>query len=124
MTFDWSEFLGFAQSLSKHSNPLPHGDEAKYRAAVSRAYYAAHHTAHERLRNEGLSLAGRNIHNQVINEFRNSRDRSRVRIGDDLDSLRGKRVKADYEADAAVQLATAQLASKLAEAIIQGIHAL
>ena len=46
--FDWAEFLTLAESLAKG------GDEARFRTAVSRAYYFAFHLA-ERAATRSLS---------------------------------------------------------------------
>ncbi|MEW6139786.1 MAG: DNA-binding protein [Thermodesulfobacteriota bacterium] len=124
MSFNWVEFLGFAQSLIGDFDTRPHGEEAKFRAAVSRAYYAAHGMAREKLKHEGHTVPTKRAHQYVIDAFRNSRDKSRIRIADDLNVLLSKRIKADYRADAIIQVATAKLASQLAEGIIQGIETL
>jgi uncharacterized protein (UPF0332 family) len=124
VSFNWFEFLGFAQSLIEDTVTRSHGEAAKFRAAVSRAYYAAHGTAREKLRHERYVLPKTRTHHFVIDAFRKSSDRDRIRIGDDLNTLRSERVKADYEADAIIQMAAAKFANQLAEKIIQGIEAL
>ena len=40
MSFDWSDYLNVARELAGHPNVEP-GEEARFRSAISRAYYTA-----------------------------------------------------------------------------------
>jgi uncharacterized protein (UPF0332 family) len=95
-----------------------------FRTAVSRAYYAAHWSARERLKFEGSSAPKQGAHEWVINQFKNSKDRTRLAVADDLDKLRNQRVKADYKAEATIQQAAANFATKLADWVIQRLNTL
>jgi hypothetical protein len=122
MSFDWSEFVGFAQNLIGDPETHIHGQEAKFRAAISRAYYGAYGTAAEKLKGEGHTLPRDSVHKTVIERFRTSPDSTRQAIASELDTLRKERVKADYRPRASITLATAQFANALASLVIQRIN--
>lgn len=104
--FDWSEYLGFAQDLIGDTVTQPLGGDAKFRVAVSRAYYAAHWIARQRLETDVGRIPKDRVHDRVIELFKNSGDRTRVKVADDLSRLRRQRVEADYEGNAVIQLST------------------
>ncbi len=94
MSFDWVEYLDLAEELAGY--PVnPASQEAKLRSSISRAYYAAFSKARNYLRDiEGLSLSGTGEdHRRVREEFKNSPDRVRKKIGNDVDHLRTSRTK-------------------------------
>jgi len=98
MKFDWSEFLDLAQALAKQT-VAPSWQEAALRSAVSRAYYAAFCKARNHLRDrEGhrIPATGR-AHQYVRDKFKKSPDKTRKRIGSDLDRLRSDRNRVDYD---------------------------
>lgn len=98
MSFDWADFLTFADALVRDPKS-PGPEEASLRSAISRAYYAAFHVA----RNFGwdrreFTLTGTgHDHWLVMNYFRSSPDRTRRKIGVDLDRLYDNRTSADYD---------------------------
>lgn len=98
MTFDWSEYLELAQELAGERASLA-SEEAKLRSSVSRAYYAAFCKARNHLRDiEGQPIPkGGKAHAYVRDQFKDSTDRSRKKIGNNLDRLRLRRNKADYD---------------------------
>lgn len=98
MNFDWSQYFVLAQELTGQPTGPP-VYEAKLRAGVSRAYYAAFCSARNHLRdNEGRSIPqGPQAHKFVSKVFKNSRDTRRCKIGANLDRLREHRRKADYD---------------------------
>jgi uncharacterized protein (UPF0332 family) len=77
----------------------PASDEAKWRTAVSRAYYAAFCEARGYLtRVEGLAVPeGPEAHQFVIDVFANKSSTGLRRISSRLDGLRDDRNKADYD---------------------------
>lgn len=86
MAFDSLGFLRLARNLADRD-----GDEAEFRTALGRAYYALFLIAREK-----TAISGRrNVHNRVINALRQRRT-YRV-AADQLDVLRRLRVVADYE---------------------------
>jgi uncharacterized protein (UPF0332 family) len=84
------DFLRLAQQLSG-------GGAASVRTAISRAYYAAHHTGVEVLEGMGFAIP-RNPqgHNEVLTLLNRSRDPDIQRTGNELRELYGKRIRADY----------------------------
>jgi len=97
MTFDWSEYLELARELIGQ-NVAPAGEEARLRAAVSRAYYAAFCKARNHLLAEGCHLPqDGKVHAAVHSEFRQSAEKRRKQIGLDLQRLRADRNRADYD---------------------------
>lgn len=98
MTFDWSEYLELAQELAGDGAGSPN-EEAKLRSSISRAYYAAFCKARNHLRDiDGYQISRHaNVHKHVRDQFKDSSDKSRKKIGTDLDRLRKRRNKADYD---------------------------
>jgi len=97
MSFQWSEYLTLARELIGQAGS-PAGQEARRRAAVSRAYYAAFCESRNDLRErEGHRIpVGGRAHQYVRDEFKKSADRRRKQVGYDLDRLRSDRNTADY----------------------------
>ena len=94
MSFDWREYLNLALFLQRQRNSFT--QEAAYRCAVSRAYYAAFCYARNYARDrQGYSpkYAGED-HQFVRNHFR---DRGMVKIARMLDRLRHWRNSCDYD---------------------------
>lgn len=98
MSFNWSEYLSLAQELTSSSSTSPI-QEAHLRAAISRAYYAAFCKARNHLiYKQGYTIpGGANVHQLVVNEFKNSSDVTRKTVGNLLHHLRSIRNVADYE---------------------------
>jgi len=116
MSFDWSDLLALAEALVRDPNS-PGPEEASLRSAISRAYYAAFCSARNFARaKDGLVVSkGPRAHGQVIGHFKATRDRSRRKIGTDLDRLRVNRNKADYD-DVLVRKPTSLAQSSVAMA--------
>jgi outer membrane translocation and assembly module TamA len=99
MSFEWSEYLGLALELAGQPVKRAH-QEARFRTAISRAYYAA---AFCKCRNHLRDKEGHQIppggkaHQYVRDKFKKSNDRLRKRIGYNLERLRSDRNKADYD---------------------------
>lgn len=98
MSFDWSEYFDLAQELTG-SSTVSSGQEAKSRAAISRAYYAVYCMSRNHLRdNDNRPVPkGARAHKYVKTEFKRSTDQVRQNIGRNLDRLRIERNKADYD---------------------------
>jgi hypothetical protein len=98
MAFDWTGYLTLADTLSK-----AHADEAKLRAAISRAYYAAYITARRYWESVGNSLQDSDSSHVQISRAYEKRipvsepDKLKIQIGNTLRRLREYRVSADYE---------------------------
>ena len=97
MTFDWSQYLNLAKELGGFASP-PANQEAKMRAAISRAYYAAFMLAKNHLRDrEGLSIPKTaDAHRYVSEQFALSPEPVRKLVGEKLIRLRLYRNQADY----------------------------
>jgi len=103
--FDWTDYLKFARNLLT-SPPGP--PEAAWRAAGSRAYYAALHKSRE-----FLGIREQTSHAEVINGLKQRPEtETTARV---LERVRGKHLHADYnsgrpfaqfDAETAVELAT------------------
>jgi uncharacterized protein (UPF0332 family) len=78
--------------------PICATDHAKFRAAISRAYYAAFATARNYLRDrEGYSISATGeAHKYVSKQFQQSSDPARILVGEKLHRLRLYRNQADY----------------------------
>ena len=98
MSFNWADFLTLAGALVRDPNS-PGPEEASVRSAISRAYYAAFRVARNFGRDRGEftpTETGRD-HWLVKHHFMLSSDRTRQKVGLDLDRLYDYRTSADYD---------------------------
>lgn len=109
--FDPLGFLTLAEQLVNDSAAA----EAHYRSALSRAYYGLFLLARERLAAKGLfvPLTSGEDHRDVITRLRSMSQRT----GDQLDSLRTNRNRADYNLAIHISLRHARQAIGLAKAL-------
>ena len=100
--FDPKGFLDLAKSLADN----PGGGQAEYRSALSRAYYAVFLTARESLVAQKIisPTMSPSDHPLVISALR----AINTTVGNQLDKLRTKRNRADYDLAAQVSQAEAQ----------------
>jgi uncharacterized protein (UPF0332 family) len=104
MTFDWRQYLTLAKNLCTNSHDFPN-QEACFRVAISRAYYAAFCTARNYAKNyDRLSLQRTGEDHRLVkdhysfaNDSNTQQKRKREQIGINLDRLRNLRNKADYD---------------------------
>lgn len=92
MSFEWEHYLHLAQRLAQED------DEASQRSAISRAYYAAFHTARKYVEkaHPEVSLRQHGVeHGAIWDHLKLGSSREPV-IGQQGDRLRQARVKADY----------------------------
>jgi uncharacterized protein (UPF0332 family) len=126
MSFDWTDYLQFAEALAL--NPaLPGPEEAALRSAVSRAYYAAYCCARDLAagRRELTPARLSSDHTLIIDHFRLDSNPTRRQIGTYLGRLRNNRNRADY--DGTLRGAPAELALssvQLARDILTGLSSL
>lgn len=96
MTFDWSQYLKLARQLAGYAGTEddPCNDEGKFRAAISRAYYAAHISARNFIIDKDGSApdSQRDLHEK----FKQG-PKSEKKIGRQLEQMKKSRLKADYE---------------------------
>ena len=115
-------FLGTARFLQSERT-----DEAAYRSAVSRAYYACFITARNKAfatcQPQARTIAGigneRDIRHQSLQQYLKSSPTETVRrLGEDLASLHGIRQDADYDMSKTISSADAKDAIDQAEAFL------
>ncbi len=98
MSFDWAQYVNVARELVGEKTS-PSSEEAKARAAISRAYYAAFNKARWYLRYKDYD---RNIpqdgaaHEYIKTRFRTHPDAQYKTVGTTLNQLSIERKKADY----------------------------
>ena len=97
MRFDWYQYLIAAWELLGRRNQHARR-ETKQRIAISRAYYAAFIIARNYLHDiEGVDVPYRDVHQFVIDYYRDSRDPRRRKIARLLREMRHARTRADYD---------------------------
>ena len=116
MAFNPQLLLDLADNLCEDAN---YDDEAKYRTSISRAYYAAHLTAHCKLKSTGIDFPkDSNIHYEVINHFK-KKDRH---VSNMLYRLRKNRNDADYDLDMKIDKGHAISCLKSSKIIVDKIN--
>jgi uncharacterized protein (UPF0332 family) len=95
MPFDWKEYLNLAKSLQNKQWNV-YSQEAAFRSAVSRAYYAAFCHARNFIRDREDFIPYNNTidHSRVRKHFERQR---KFDISDNLNELRRWRNRCDYE---------------------------
>ena len=126
MSFDWTEYHSLAQELAGQPvSPRPAEQEARLRAAISRAYYAVFCRARNHLRDkERRTIPRKDIHKYVREEFRSRPDQLRQQIGHDLNRLHIDRCKADYEDTVGKVVQMAQMDLLLAGEVLASLESL
>lgn len=100
MSFPWGDYLKAAEALIQARNTFA-PPEARYRAAISRTYYAAYCTArnHARDREGYTPVASGADHRRVAEHYREGISRKHHKIGETLTRLLIERNRADYDDD-------------------------
>ena len=120
--FSWDQFIDIAQFLvqetKKRDSDIP--DEAAYRCAISRAYYAAFCCALEFAEDElGYNSEKKGAdHTTLRNFMKVQKDDTMVKIAEKLDQLRGWRNTSDYNALKNIPLIMAENAIRQAQEIV------
>ncbi len=112
MVFDPQEFFEIANQLylDKH-----YQNEPSLRTVISRAYYACFLASQKRLQELGASFPDVNrIHRDVIENVKGKNSR----MGNHLETLRTKRVDADYKLNANITRGECGNLLKLAEYVL------
>jgi uncharacterized protein (UPF0332 family) len=131
MKFDWEKNHILAKEVSKiHTNTIDISiidNEASFRCAINRAYYAAFCSSREYLEEFEELVPTKedinNIHSWVINNF-NSSDSLKRNIRQNLSSLRDWRRKVDYENNIVLRFQTTDLCVKWAGFVINDLQKL
>lgn len=98
MSFDWAEYCELADQMFRSDDGFA-PEEARYRAAISRAYYSAVCLSRNRLIENGkLQGPVKNMHS-VVPAVLKSGDKGAASIGNKLTQMKVSRSKADYDDD-------------------------
>lgn len=116
--FDSSLFLEIANKILSDQG---FRNEGGWRTAIGRAYYAAFLATKRKLEDLGSNFVDVDrIHHEVIQELM----RKNTDLGNRLDTLREKRVDADYDMSASIPPSLGQKCAKLSEGIISSVKRL
>lgn len=119
MSYNWQEYITLSEYLK--NNPCSGYEESCYRSSVSRAYYGVFGIARNFLIKNGATIPRENTHKFLINEYKNSADVLRKKIGKNLDLLRRYRTNADYEDDISLRKKEADLSCLSAKCILNDL---
>jgi uncharacterized protein (UPF0332 family) len=100
MTFHWPDYLELAKSLINTQLILPTSNEARQRAAISRAYYAAFCTTRNYLRqqlNNSQLFSDAKAHSDVRKALMKKNSKTAHRIARLLLAVHRERKRADYD---------------------------
>jgi|AFSR01.1.fsa_nt_gi uncharacterized protein (UPF0332 family) len=100
MTFHWLDYLALAKSLINAQLILPTSDEARQRAAISRAYYAAFCTTRNYLRQQLGNpelFADEKAHRKVREELVLKNSKTADQLAKLLLEVHRERKRADYD---------------------------
>ena len=122
MSFNWIEYLHLAQNLIGQEVLV--SDEAKRRAAISRAYYAVYNEARKLARLRGFAGSQLDNHRALIEYFHNEALRECKSIGANVQRLREWRNNADYDGRVDKLDYLARTTVSLAVATLDQIHKL
>lgn len=111
MSLDWKDYVRLAEDL------LNRTEESYLRSSISRAYYGVFCIARNKKCHKNYTGPD-NIHWKVINEYKNSNNRSEQNIGWILDKLRKSRNDADYDEDKPITKGLAQRSALSANQIL------
>ncbi len=112
MSFPWSDYLTLAEALIRARTSFAPA-EARYRAAMSRAYYAAYGAARQHARAyEGYTPdpTGRD-HRLLVTHYQHGPRPIQHQIGRTLQRLMDNRLQADYDEDIPADVRQLALAS-------------
>jgi uncharacterized protein (UPF0332 family) len=112
MRFLWRDYLTLAEALI-HARHRFAPSEARYRAAISRAYYAAYGAARQHAKeHEGYTPAptGRD-HRLLVAHYQRGPRSTQHQIGRTLQRLMDNRLQADYDEDIPADVRQLALAS-------------
>lgn len=115
---NWRDLLSLASRLAAEPT------EAAWRAAVSRAYYAAFHVARRLLADLNFIIPRADrAHQYLVFRLSNCGESAVEQAGRDLDTLRRLRNRADYDDAPAFTQSQASAAVRLAEDIVRALDA-
>jgi uncharacterized protein (UPF0332 family) len=98
MSFDWNKYQTIADQLIKLQDKQGI-EEAYYRTAASRSYFAAFHSVRKVLELAGTTIPRGKEHEFVRGQCASSSNKKYTIIGNNLSRLHNNRVKADYKSN-------------------------
>lgn len=118
--FDWGKYLEFSDRLIQEEKGI---DEAKFRTAVSRAYYSVHHAALKMaMRSFGYEFSSereRGRHADLYREIAKQSIPGLADLAKDLIAFHERRVGADYKGSVCFSRADARLSILMALDILK-----
>jgi uncharacterized protein (UPF0332 family) len=117
MSFDWSHYLTVARIFCDEAPGKPL-QEALYRIAISRAYYALYCSTRNKMRSRMKFSKSASAHKKLADELQKSSNRDKRLIGTWLQRYRIKRNRADYD-DSYVSKAGLETDAKLSVLAVQ-----
>src|SRR5262245_22598977 len=118
LAMNWRDLIPLAVRLAAGSN------EADWRAAIGRAYYAAFHVSRQLFRSLGFAVPrAEQAHQFMIFRLNNCGDPATRQAGQNLDALRRLRNQADYDDAPTLTQTKAVAAVRLAEQVIRALDA-
>lgn len=122
--FDWHLFMDLAKTLAM-AKAGDSSDEARYRTAVGRAYYATFLIARGVAQSKGVVISpSAAAHKEVQEYFGAKADPTSRKVSEALKTLRAKRGECDYRDTPALSANTARLLCGMAEATIKTVDSL
>lgn len=115
MSFDWKEYFVLAEMLLGSNDRSP-DHEARYRGAISRAYYSVHGNVCKYLKTKGVNCPKEKRHSFVLIELEKI-GRKTKNIRRDTRSLMDRRVDADYKENISITLQDAEYYLEIANDI-------
>lgn len=119
MSFCWEAYVRLAENLIK--NQTTGLEDACLRSAISRSYYGVFGVARSYLMRNGITISPIDTHKYLRNEFKNSPDKTKKKIGQNMERLWRDRKDADYEDAIYINLNRAQISYQMAIRILQDL---
>jgi len=122
MSFNWSDFLEIAELLHSKGKGKTL-EQAYFRCALSRAYYAAFIISRKYAESKGESFEreyGRS-HKHVIDYYINSKNPGLQDVGENLKTLKRWRINSDYEDNPVFNSMTVESSLKYSKNIISDL---
>jgi len=121
MSFDWGLYIQLADELINQQRTQTL-QEAYLRSSISRSYYGVFCIARNFLISKRVIIPRVDTHKFVREQYLNSPDKTKKKIGKDLYNLLRERKDADYENTATVDIKRARTAHQLSIQILNRLR--
>ena len=118
MGFDWKLYIRLSDELITHQRDRKL-KKAYLRTALSRYYYGVYGLACNLIKSEGITLPPIDKHKFVRNYYNYSSDFVRRKIGSNLSRLWKRRINADYDENAKIDMNEARTSQNYAIASLK-----